>query len=62
MYSKTFGIFSASVLCYAVSGLKEKTATYYFVSLFSHLEDFFVVFLFILQSITLRIAHCGGLD
>lgn len=39
MYSKTFGIFSGSVLCSAVSGPKEKAAAYFMLPLFSHLED-----------------------
>lgn len=40
-YSKTFGIFSDSVLCSVVSGPKVKAATYFMFPLFflSHLKD-----------------------
>lgn len=39
MYSKTFGIFSGSVLCSAVYGPKEKAAACFMFPPFSHLED-----------------------
>lgn len=39
MYSKTFGIFSDSVLCSAVSGPKEKASAYFLLPFFSHLKN-----------------------